>query len=541
MMYKRAQSFVAEAGTLIAPWLAILWMMREALTTRTTHLWGPEDPWANNDWVGNLWMWWRTAEAGKGVEWNSQIVWPTGGGDLNAVFPNRVDAWIAAPWADVEQLARWWNGQALLHIGLTALSIALILRLSGRSRLATVLAATYALSSPIWLHELAGGRMATFVVWPGLLSLAVVIAETTSQKTRLAASAVGGALCALQFLAYPFYGLCTAMTCTAVVLTRKVPVRERLMHVLVMGVVCAVICLPTLLTWTQAFESTDSMPPPAGYTSLSIQGALGFSDLPGRFQVAPGFLLLVLAGLLLPSARIWVVITALVTGFALGPSVLWAPGISSGLHGPMHILNEASDTLRRMHHPIRLMPFALATGAVAIAHLIDRARKQMPSRWATLIGFFPLIVLTASPTLKDGISWEGAPIPEGAEGARFVANRAGPVAHITPREHGGLAHQLWHRRPVLASTQGFAFPPDKQPSDKQRALTRSVLSIRAGTAISASIATLQAAGVKTLLLTANASPEGQAFLAERRASLLPVLGTPRFVDDTAIVFALDPS
>jgi hypothetical protein len=65
-----------------------------------------------------------------------------------------------------------------------------------------------------------------------------------------------------------------------------------------------------------------------------------------------------------------------------------------------------------------------------------------------------------------------------------------------------------------------------------------VEALRAGRSIAQATSTLRSAGVRSLLVTAEGSPTGQAFLAARRANLLPVTGDPIFVNDTAMVFAL---
>ena len=538
MNRQRTEHLSQELCTLLAPLAALLWMIRAPLGVRTSHIWGPEDPWANNDWVGNLWMWWRTAEARTGTEWNTQIVWPSGGGDLNAVFPNRIDAWLAAPWANVDALAAWWNNQALLHIGLAALSLPVLLRIVGVSRWGTVLASTFAISAPVWLHELAGGRMATFVIWPGLLSIAAISATNRWAPRRHLLAALAGLLCGLQFLAYPFYGLVVAGIAATLLLCSKSALRQRLLTLSITGAACAIVCLPSLLTWSDAFQSADSLPPPAGYTSLTLQGALGFTEMPGRFRVVPGFFLLVGAACAHHKARLWAVGALTILIFAMGPEIRWSLGATDGVSGPMHLLTAVSETLRRMHHPIRLVPFALATGAVALGLAFDRLSRQAPKRVVPVGSLIAMTTICATSLLPTAFAWEGASTPEGVNGARFLAARQGPVAHVTTRDHAGLPHQLWHRQAVLASTQGFAPPPDRQDTQARRGLLKAVEALRAGRSIGLATASLRNAGVRSLLVTAEASPTGQAFLAERRASLLTVAGDPLFVSDTALVFAL---
>jgi hypothetical protein len=525
--------------------LVVLIALRKAFSVRTTHVWGPEDPWANNDWVGNLWMWWRTAQARQGQEWNKWIAWPAGGGDLNAVFPNRVDAWFAMPFADISALASWWNHQALLHIVCTAIALALLLRAAGVSRCTTAFVGAVALTAPIWLHELAGGRMATFVFWPGLLALAIATAIPRLRGTRLQLTkfrvllpVTAGALTGLQFLAYPFHGAVTALLVAGVIATDPRSRWERAKNTVLAGAACMVLCLPSLLLWTATFQSGEVLAPPAGHTVLSLQGALGFGALPERLRLFPGLVLAIAAAATHGPSRRWALAALGVFVITLGPEIYWSPGHSSGIAAPMRAFAALMPPLERMHHPIREAPYLLATGAVALGLALDRFAQRFSSKWGQGICIACLPWLVAISPLDKTIAWEGAPVPEGVHGARFLSAGTGPVAHVTTRDHAGLPYQLWHRRPVLATTQGYAPPPDRPESPARADLVRATRDLVAGKAIDSALATLSEGGVTALLVTADASPSGQAFLAQRRNILVQKLGEPSFVDDTALVFRL---
>jgi hypothetical protein len=260
--------------------------------------------------------------------------------------------------------------------------------------------------------------------------------------------------------------------------------------------------------------------------------------MPGRFRVVPGFFLLVAAASVDRKARVWALCALTILVLAMGPQIQWSPSDTDGFSGPMHLLTGLSDTIRRMHHPIRLVPFALATGAVAMGLAFDRISPQAPKGAISVASILAMATICATSLLPTAFAWEGASTPEGVEAARFLRSRAGPVAHVSTRDHAGLPYQLWHRQAVLASTQGFAPPPDRQETPARRGLVEAVEALRAGRSIAQATSTLRSAGVRSLLVTAEGSPTGQAFLAARRANLLPVTGDPIFVNDTAMVFAL---
>ena len=248
---------LAELACFLAPLLVLGWSLRGPLGSLRRGLWGAADPWENGDFVGNVWCWWRQAERARdGTEWLEVTGWPGGGGALDQLFPNRVDAWMALPFFELEGWWLTWNAMAVAFIALSVVATVLAARLAGATRLAAASAALLLAMSPTFLHELGWGRMASFLFWPGLLALGLTAAATRA-RGQLAWLAAGGAgaMLTLQAVAYPFHALATGVVVATVLVLATLPWRRRLgLLGIALGVSLA-LALPWLMGMAADFSA----------------------------------------------------------------------------------------------------------------------------------------------------------------------------------------------------------------------------------------------------------------------------------------------
>ncbi len=541
---------LAEVACFAAPIALLAWPLRGALSTLGSGVWGPEQPWGNGDFAGNLWCWWREAERwGSGVEWLDATGWPVGGGVLDQLFPNRLDAWLALPSFELEHWWWTWNGMALVFVLLAVLATVGAARLAGASRPAAATAGMVLAMSPTFLHELGWGRMASFGIWPGVLAMLTLALALRAPRARLPWASVGasGLLLALQAVAYPFHGLAAGLACVAVLLAAGGPWarKARMLGVLATG--CTLVGIPWLVLQASDFSAMAGAPPPAGYTSLPAAGLLGLPLVPERFRVLPLVLPLLLVALAHRRARPWALGGLLALGLALGPRIAWTLD-GFDLPSPVAALMAASDWLARMHHPVRAAPVGLAAAAVAVALLLDPARDRLPGwRALGLTGLAALWIagLATQAQVAMVTTWDRPVHPPGVEAARWLAEQGdGPVADVLSRGHmAGVLLQPWHRRPVLETVQGWGPASGGSWSDQQDRATSVVWRIAdGGTMNPQNVDFLAEMGVEALLVVDRRGqhPEAPEPLPAIGA-LEEALGAPDYRDDEAAVWLLSPT
>ena len=535
---------LAELTCFVAPLGVLLWALRAPLGSLGRGLWGPEQPWGNGDFVGNFWCWWREAELWTtGVEWLDATGWPGGGGVLDQLFPNRLDAKLALPWFDLDSWAQVWNTMGLSFLLLAVLAVVLTARLAGASRVAASTAGVVLAMSPTLLHELGWGRMAGFMVWPGILALAAVAGALRTPRSRLPwpALAVAGLLLTLQAIAYPFHGMAAGLACVAVLAAAPTSWTRRGAMLAVLTGVATAAALPWLAAQAADFSAMTGAPPPAGYTSMPVAGLLGMSSAPERFRLLPLALPVALLALGSRRARPWAVGGLLVLMLALGPRLCWTLG-GAALPSPTAWLMAVSDGFARMHHPVRAAPLGLAAIAVAAALMLDPARERL--RWLRVAGIAALWVaaLLNQSTMTMVTTWDGPTEPPGVDAARWLADQGdAPVADVLSGKHmAGVALQPWHRRPLLESVQGYSPASGGTWSTQQQDAAERIAALSRGEIpTDEALLSLEAMGVSALLVvdrqqhwTGAPSP-----LPAQRA-LTTALGPPAYRDDEAAVWLL---
>jgi len=542
-------------------WLA--WTLREPLASLGQAPWGAADPWGNGDFVGNIWCWWREAEWQRsGTDWLQATSWPGSGAALQQLFPNRVDAWLALPFFAIESWWLSWNGLALASLVLTALGAHAACRLAGASRPASACAALVLVASPTLLHELGWGRMASFMLWPGVLSLAALAAALRWQRAVLSAAlgATSGLLLALQAVAYPFHGLVGGLAFGSVLALAELPRRRRAIVAGAVALGGACVAVPWLVGMGAHFAALAQGPPPVGYTSLPGAGLLGLSTVPERFQLLPLAVPLALAALAPRRSRPWALAGLAGLLLALGPRLGWIPG-GRTFTSPLAWAMDALPWLARMHHPVRAAPLGLAALAVATALLLDpwprghrpgapridpgAAAGGQASLKALRLAGLAAVVIAAIATSDDAArvtTWLQNPYPPGVQAARWLALQDdGPVLDLLSGEHmAGLSLQPWHRRPLVESAYGFAPAPGESWSEEQQVVALLAAELaRGGDAQGDSVQQLRSAGVRHLLLVDRRgsrpdAPEPDA----ARALISAALGEPDYRDDEAWVWTL---
>lgn len=531
------------------------WLLRSPLGSLDLGLWGPADPWRNGDFVGNAWCWWRTAEhVHTGVEWVERLGWPDGGDLLVYSFPNRLDAWLVAPFLDMDAFAAWWNRSAALHVALAVAAAALAGRLAGAHPVLAASATSILVLSPTLLHELAGGRMATLLVWPGVLALAAG-ARALRTRTRPGAvmwGATTGGLLALQAFGYAYHALVTAFLLVPPLLA---PPRDEAgapapSHRTVVAtaalVTGAAVAGPYAMELWSLSDTLAVRPPPAGYTSLPLAGLFGLPVVPERFRVLPVTLLVLLACLGSRRARPWVLSSTLGFVLAVGPEPVLTPG-QPPLWSPLDVLSDHFSVLARMHHPVRIAPLALSAGTVAVALGLDDAlRTRSRLARAVAIGaalLLPALALPMSGPVSRVTTWASPTHPPGIGAARWIADHTDPdqgVVDVFGGPHiAALSLQPWHRRPLLETAEGHAPPPASAAQGGLRTRLSTVEALARGVPPpEAAWKDLSRDGLRTLLFVERfpAPPQARTALALAQEAGCEVV----FEDDEASVCVLPP-
>jgi len=421
-------------------------------------------------------------------------------------------------------------------------------RVAGASWRAGASAALLLTASPTLLHELAWGRMATFLFWPGLLALGAAAGALRAREPvgRWLLGLACGALLGLQLLGYPYHGLVAGLLVLPVLLLCP-GARDRRAVLVAVAIAGALVAAPWLLSTADALGELARGAPPAGYTSLPLAGVLGLPSVPERFRLLPLALPLALVALWRPRARPWALAGLLGLLVALGPRPCW--DLASGsFSGPLDWLMGSLPLLARMHHPVRCAPLALGALAVAAALLLDPlGRGLRRPGWQRGLGAAGLASLWVLGLAYAGAtervtSWRQPASPQGIGAARWLRNEAqGPVIDLMSGQHmAGLSLQPWHQQPLLETVVGYAPAPGGSWTAQQQASAATVAALATAQDPSGfALTQLRQAGFRHLLLVARHPPGTEAPDLDAQHRLLQArCGRPQYADDESWVYDL---
>ena len=452
-------------GTLAALALTLgasAWLLQRPLAVAAEVFWGPERPFVHRDFLGAWWLFWAEGRPGGAEALLAEQNWPDGGLPLRHHIPNPFDAWLLGPLVAEAPAPLWWNLVQLGHHGLNLGATVLLARAVGARWGPAALAGALAAATPLMLHEIAGGRMLSGAVWPGLLCLVALLGRWRGSGL------VAGLLLGLQALCYAYHAVIVGVI--ALILRPRA------------GLLAAgLLALPYLAWLGPVGEALSGTRPPAGYTSLPLGALLGLAEVPPHQGFLPP-LLLGLAGPWLhrrasrapavPRVRArrprpapggapwrWSLAAGLALLVALGPELLWSRG-GSGPASPLAWLMWASPELSRMHHPVRAGLLAVPLLAVGLA----RGLGALPWSGAWSLLGLAAVCLGLRGEVERAASFEAGPTPPGAEAAAWVAAQPGPGAVVDlgavldpgAGHAEALALQPVHGRPVLTGFRAHA-------------------------------------------------------------------------------------
>ncbi|RME21570.1 MAG: hypothetical protein D6798_17805, partial [Deltaproteobacteria bacterium] len=279
---------------------AALGLLHRPLAVFDRVLWGPEHPWSHRDFLGAWWLFWAAAHDGDELAMQS---WPDGALPLQHHVPNPFDALLLGPLVADQPWPLWWNLMQLSHHLGNVLAATWLCRVLGARASSAFAAGVLVAASPVMLHEIAGGRTLSGVVWPGLVALGLLLRGHT---------VVAGLLVGIQGLFYVYTGLLVGIVA---LILRPGP-----------GLFAAFLPMLPYLGWLlPAWSEAQARPPPAGFSSLPLAGLAGLSSVPERFRLHPA-LLLGLPALLVGRRWRLLAATLLVGLVALGPQPTWDLG-----------------------------------------------------------------------------------------------------------------------------------------------------------------------------------------------------------------------
>jgi len=386
--------------------------------------------------------------------------------------------------------------------------------------------------------------MATFLVWPGILSMGCAhrACRASSVYGRVGFAVLGGAALALQAHGYAFHALGAAAAIVVVIGFEREKLRHRAGVVCVLALAAGIGVGPYAWRLLSMSEEFARIQPPAGYTSLPVAGLLGLATVPERFRCMPLLVPAILISLGSRRSRPWALAALVVAGAALGPTIRWDMVTTLG-PGPLSWSFSAVHLLSRMHHPLRLAPFALASAGVAIALLLDApvARGWRLGRWGLLGGVVAVGVALSGP-IQRVTSWRMPALPRGVAAApRLGAQGEGPVLDVFGgRQIASLSLQPWHRRPLLETAEGRLPPPGSRWSERGRARLAQVDALAEGRGVDGALwRDLHDAGFTAVLLVERPTgPTDPEIRSAVRASVLTACGAPVYEDAEAAVFLL---
>ncbi len=361
------------------------------------------------------------------------------------------------------------------HLG-NILGVSILAHSRGLRGLALAAAGVLAAASPLMLHELAGGRTLSGMVWPGLVGLALL------PRGR---GLLAGLLIGVQGLCYVYTGLVVGLV--ALVLRPC------------WGLAAAALPMLPYLAWlAPVFAGTHSRPPPADYSVLPLGGLLGLPAVPARQRLLP---LLLPAGLVAaalpatPHRRRWLAAVLLALFVALGPTP-GAKGDHAVLASPLAWLIRYLPGLGRLHHPVRAglvaVPLLAVLAGLGLHHSLSGRARSVAA--AVLIG---LALALGGPVDEAAAHSTPRPLP-GLAAARWLRDHADDVDAISDLTGSGAAAlglQPVHGRPML---EGLRRPQPKPGAGDPGTLRRALDAALAGGPLPPPAA-LRAAGISHLL------------------------------------------
>jgi hypothetical protein len=409
------------ADLLIGAALAVagaLFLLQAPIAAFDVALWGPDRPWTHRDWLG---AWWLFQSAGDLPGALGRQLHPEGAPALQHHIPNPWDGLLLGPLFARAPWPRAWNlWQLSLHLGNVAAAVHLG-RALGAGAIGAGLGGLLTAASPVMLHEIAGGRSLSGVVAPGLLGLAW---QLQGRPVR-AGLAIG-----VQGLLYIYTGL----------------VAMGMALILRMDLRVLLLSLPLWAAWAAwmrpVLAGLHHRPPPAGFTSLPLEGLIGLPGVPARLRVHPALLG---AALLLVRGRL--AAAALLAGFvALGPT----PGARTDtalVASPLAWLMALVPGLGRMHHPVRAALLLVPVLGAGLGAALAGPGRRRPLAVALLLG----LGLAARGPVEQAAAHAGPrPLP-GRGIAEHIREAPDVLAIVDLTGAGGAALGLIpvHQRPTL--------------------------------------------------------------------------------------------
>lgn len=426
----------------LVPLGVLAWGLRGPLGALDQGIWGPEDPWANGDWVGAWWLWWALERQRRGLPGFALLEHPDGWDGLRGVFPNPWDLWLLSHTGPPTALG--WNLVQLAHLVLLVLGCGVLARRLGASAWGAAAGASLVAASPVLLHEVAGGRPATLVAWPAAFCLAALV---SAGRWRWVGT---GVWAAVQGVAYAWQGVTLALA--------ALPLVRSWRQAAAAAALGAALVLPYVVWVAQGDVPTDR--PPAGYTALPLAGLVGLGEVPPRFRLHPLLLGAALLGLRANPRLGAAAAVALVV--ALGPS--WSFALGDPLvSGPWAWLAWAVPAARRLHHPVRAALVLLPLLGALVALGLDRVRG---GRW--LAHGLVVAALANHQAMREATAWAR---PERPPFADHTLPGQGALVDVLGMPHrGALALQTLHGRPILETAWNRR--PDRSPHDQVERLSR---------------------------------------------------------------------
>jgi len=444
---------------------------------------GGEQP----DWAGTMWAYWWTGHAiGSGLNPfdGTYNFFPVGQRPL-AMY-NLVDALLATPLVHLFGPILGFNLFTVFILWSTAMGASAVVRASGGSHSAGLVAGLAIVTSTYMVMELVQGRQsqAMLVFW--MLSLAGLVRMARGEgSTKVAAWT--GATTALTFLSYWYAGIFLVLAAGAYWLTwiRQWDVRRWLQALLAVAV-CLLLCAPFVWSLMQAYAGLPGVERELdswmdyGYLgrgefglNMVIRGShwplwpveySSDAEIADR-RIAYGLLLLAFSGLWMkPMKRLgWWVVLAWGYVLSLGPYLKWSDGEPLPLALPYLFLYDHLPFFERLWWPDRLDIIVFIALAVLAALHLDAWRRRWPDRASVLLAvgllaivadvpwrnrFLPLMVGKTRPVSKSLYAQIDGPVLTapvlGGEMARHILWMQ--VHHEQPTS-GGLGEHLPAHRP----------------------------------------------------------------------------------------------
>jgi len=405
------------AAVLIAVAAAVFLVKGPAATLWWTS-WGPDRPWVHRDLLGALWLFFAEGHGGTDT-WLALQNHPDGAGDIRHHIPNPFDAWLVGPLAAQAggDLRTWWGALQLGHFLANVAATVVLARAAGARVWAAAAAGVLVAGSPVMLHEVAGGRALSGVVWPGLLGVALALRGS---------GLWAGIFVGVQGLCYLYAGLVAGLVVLLLAPSWG----------LILG--AGLVTAPYLLWLLELLDTLHSGRPPADYSTLPLPGLWGDADVPARLRMNP----LLWTGLLAAVATRrwrWALAIGLTMMVALGPT----PGAKSAVavvSSPLAWLMHWVPGLGRMHHPVRAVLLAVPLMACVAS-----------VRWGRLsMGLAIITVLSMARPMSEAAAWGEVRSRPGVAQALWLAEHAdGAVVDLTGAGDAALGLHPIHGRPML--------------------------------------------------------------------------------------------